>query len=320
LHHPILRPGEIEAENREARQALLTLLKQVPRNKWVSFSAFALFLYRLNPLFLQKKQRFYTMPHWWLEKQAGRPLRPLQKAEWQQAEQYYLAQLLNGPLRWWGICDVAYDADGHLIAFRMRSDVALFSGEAGFEQGVEESDMRAESPQNGASIAGAIEVIDKETLLVDCSVKSWPALELLERFAVAAGVRTGKLCYQLQPAVLGEAISRREPSDDLLAFLRMMQQQYSDEQREAMLAMLERRINNYGRVRVYTGVTLLETADMQAMRELLAVTSIDGQVVHEITPTLLILKRAGAEQIYEELKKRGQAPLLHEEDVFYGAE
>ncbi|MBO0783507.1 MAG: hypothetical protein J2P37_32245, partial [Ktedonobacteraceae bacterium] len=76
LHHPILRPGELDAENREARQSLLALLSQVPAGQWVSFPSFARFVYRLNPLFLQKRQHLFSTPHWWLERTEGRPLRP----------------------------------------------------------------------------------------------------------------------------------------------------------------------------------------------------------------------------------------------------
>jgi hypothetical protein len=48
-------------------------------------------------------------------------------------------------------------------------------------------------------------------------------------------------------------------------------------------------------------------------------TALDEQVVQTIHPTLHVVKKSGAEQIMDELKKRGQPALLHDEDV-YGAE
>ena len=72
-------------------------------------------------------------------------------------------------------------------------------------------------------------------------------------------------------------------------------------------------------MRLYTGVTLLETADTLVMRELAATTSLQGQIVQTIHPTLLILKQAGAERMIEDLKRRGQSPLLHNKG-FYGSE
>ncbi len=66
LNLPALRSGELEAENSEARQFLLALLAEAPLEQWISFPAFARFVYRLNPLFLQKRQRLYSSPHWWI--------------------------------------------------------------------------------------------------------------------------------------------------------------------------------------------------------------------------------------------------------------
>src|SRR5205823_13490916 len=119
LNHPLLRPGELEAENREARQTLVALIAQAPLNQWISFPPFARFIYRLNPTFLQKRQRLFPSPHWWLEQEEGRPLQPAQMGDWMRAEGHYLARLLRGPLHWWGISDLALSGDGRLLAFRL---------------------------------------------------------------------------------------------------------------------------------------------------------------------------------------------------------
>ncbi|HEY7414587.1 MAG TPA: hypothetical protein VH593_05305, partial [Ktedonobacteraceae bacterium] len=119
LNFPVLRVGELDAENRDALRSLLSLLAQVPPLQWVSFSAFARFVWRLHPLFLQRKQRQYASPHWWIERERGRPLHPLRVQEWFQAEALYLSRLLCGPLSWWGACDVALNQDGRLLAFRL---------------------------------------------------------------------------------------------------------------------------------------------------------------------------------------------------------
>jgi hypothetical protein len=42
-------------------------------------------------------------------------------------------------------------------------------------------------------------------------------------------------------------------------------------------------------------------------------TSIEKQIIRHIHPTLMLIRKQGGEQLVEELKKRGQAPLLHEE-------
>jgi hypothetical protein len=308
LQVPIIRPGELVAENSEARQSLLAILAQTPVGQWVGFPSFAVFVYRLLPLFLQRRQRLYSSPHWWIEQESGRPLRPLQRNEWLRAEGYYLARFLSGPLHWWGLCDLARSSDGRLLAFRLTPQAATlfeknFFAPASLVEGVQD-----QSP--------ALEIVNTTDLLVPCTFIHWPDIEVLELFTESAGVHDGRLLYRLTPGALASALRRGHSPLHLLSLLRSLP---SESMLEAMISQIERWYASYGRIRVYTGVTLLETADTLVMRELAATTSLEDQLVRPIQPTLFVLKKSGAERVVEELKRRGQAPLLHDED-FYGAE
>ena len=77
----------------------------------------------------------------------------------------------------------------------------------------------------------------------------------------------------------------------------------------------EQWLTGYSRVRLYTGVTLLETVDVAVMREVVATTSLEESIVQNIHPTLCIVKPHTIGHIVEELKQRGQSPLLHDEDL-----
>jgi hypothetical protein len=313
LNVPVMRAGELEAENSEARQSVLALLAQVPLNQWVSFQGFARFMYRLVPLFLQKRQRLFSSPHWWLEVEEGRPLRPLTRGEWLQAESRYLARLLSGPLHWWGICDIAATQNGQLLAFRLTDMAAwLFNNQAIEEEA---------SVQNYHDLIESLDIVDSEEMLVTCSSRAWPLIEIMETFTEAAGVKQNRLCYRLTPKVLGKALSHGHHPAQFLELLRHRAEHTSQPTaaQTQMLDQLERWIASYGRARLYTGVTLLETADSMVMRELVATTSLDQQIVQPIHPTLLILKKTGTERIIDDLKRRGQPPLLHDEEM-YGAE
>src|SRR5260370_32863863 len=74
----------------------------------------------------------------------------------------------------------------------------------------------------------------------------------------------------------------------------------------------QNRVGSYGRARLYADAPLLETADQLVLRELFATTSLDGQIVRPIHPTLHILKKQAVERLIDELKRRGQVPLLHD--------
>jgi hypothetical protein len=319
LNFPLLRAGELDTENRDARQTLLSLLTQVPSLQWVSFPAFARFVWRLHPLFLQRKQRQYAAPHWWIERERGHPLQPLRVQEWFQAEALYLSRLLCGPLCWWGACDVALDQDGRLLAFRL-TPVARWLFQNVYGDGeLDEIKVGQDYHPPVNPLESELAIVGAEEVRVACRAALWPAIAVLEAFAQAAGVHGEYLRYFVTPKALGEALSKGKQPSRLAHLLRPVAERLAQPGPLRMVEQLERWIASYGHTRLYTGVTLLETVDTVVMRELSVTTALDEQVVQTIHPTLRVVKRSGVEQIMDELKKRGQPALLHDEDV-YGAE
>ncbi len=305
LNQPALRTGELEIENRDARQTFVTLLTQAPTDQWINFSAFARFVYRLNPAFLQRRQRQFPSPHWWIEQDEGRPLSPAQLSDWMRAESRYLTQLLQGPLHWWGFCDVALSPDERLVAFRLTPLANSFL-----------NGIPMDAPLIAPETSPIIDVTEAGDLFIPCTFANWPLIELIERFAEVKGVHAAQLCYRLTPGSLNEAFSRGESPTILLALLhRAAEYQHSIAPHSPLarlLTQLERRVASYGRVRLYTDASLLEAADQQVLRELSATTSLNEQVVRPIHPTMLILKKNAIESLMDELKRRGQVPLLHD--------
>jgi hypothetical protein len=306
---PALRVGEIEVENSEARQMLIALLAKVPLNQWVNFAAFARFVFRLNPTFLQKRHNLYSSPAWWFEQEEGRTLHPTQLNDWLQVEGCYIARLLRGPLFWWGICDLALSNSGQLLAFRLTPLAGLLV------HGKRQSANNRKENITGSDHDTPLLLSETGDILVSSNATAWPLVELLENFAEIAGVQQGRLRYRLTATSLGQALSHGLQPATLLQLLH----KYTQPSMTLLLAQLERRIKNYGRVRLYTDVTLLEVADTSVIRELTATTPLEEQVVRTIQPTLLILKKPGAERLVQEMKRRGQVPLIHEEED-YGAE
>lgn len=305
LNQPALRRGELEQENSEARQELLALLVQVPIGRWVNFASFARFVYRLHPTFLQRRQRLFPSPHWWIEQQEGRPLHPSQLSDWLRAEGRYLAYLIQGPLHWWGICDLAFSADGQLLAFRLAPLASLlFHGIPPATLEEEGTIPQADRP--------ALTVSEQGDLLIPCHIASWPLLSCVENFAEGAGVQHEQLSYRLTPRSLGEAIERGNDPRELLALLERSHAESEDNALRQLVNGLERRIARYGRVRLYTNAALLQTADASVMQQLAAITSLEEQALRSLHSNLLLLKKSGVERLLEDLKRRGQIPLLHE--------
>ena len=302
LNQPDLRRGELEQENNEARQEVLGLLAQIPVGEWINFSAFARFLYRLHPTFLQRRQRLFPSPHWWIEQEEGRPLHPAQLSDWLRAEGRYLASLIQGPLHWWGICDLAISTGEQLLAFRLTPLApSLFHDHAPEIERVISPPARP-----------ALTVSPRGDLLIPCRADNWPLIACVEEFAESRGIQDEMLLYCLSASSLSEAMRQRRDPRKLLDLLDLSSAS-EDVSLHQLFESIERRVANYGHVRLYTDVSLLQTADTTVMQQLAAITSLDQQMVRPLSPTLLLLKKQGTERLLEELKRRGQVPLLHDE-------
>ncbi len=225
--------------------------------------------------------------------------------DWMRAEGHYLARLLRGPLHWWGISDLALSGEGRLLAFRLTPMADLLLN------GIQPSEQA--DVQNDQVSTSFLDVLETGELLVSCTPGGWPLIELIEDFAETSGVRSERL---LAPRSVAEALSRGQRPTALIQLLQQLAQdeEQTDTPLVRLLAQLERWTANYGRVRLYTGVSLLEVTDTLVMRELSATTSVEEQVVRAISPTRMILKKQGTERIVEDLKRRGHVPLLHEKE------
>ena len=150
---------------------------------------------------------------------------------------------------------------------------------------------------------------DQGELSILSSAENWPVIELIESFAEVQGVQAGRLSYRLTPKSLGEALHRGEVFAPLLDLLHRVVDASGVENSSMASALyqLERRIAHYGRVRLYTDVTLLEVADTLTMRELGATTSIEKQIAHRIHPTLVLLNKQGGEQLVEAARSNATA-------------
>ena len=136
-----------------------------------------------------------------------------------------------------------------------------------------------------------------------------------------AGIQRGLLAYRISAKAFGLALGRGLRPFVLLRLLRLAAETKAvSNTKQAQLftqiaAQLERWFEGYSRVRLYTGVTLLETVDAAVMREVVTTTSLEEAVVQNIHPTLCIVKPNKIGHIVDELKQRGQSPLLHDEDL-----
>ncbi|BCL81505.1 hypothetical protein ccbrp13_39700 [Ktedonobacteria bacterium brp13] len=317
LNVPVVRQGEIEEENREARLALLALFALTPAGPWINFQGFVRFVYRLTPHFLQQRQRLYSSPHWWFEREPGRALKPLNFADWQRAELLYIRNLLVGPLTWWGLCDCVYSAQGQLIAFRLTDIAARLLHR-------ESNSLARATTASQAEPADPLllRCLAPDEVVLPCARSAWSALTVLEACAEPAGINGADLVYHLIPGAFAAALSRGDQrARELLTLLHAAadNEEVADGPLHTLALQVEQWLANYGRVRIYTGVTLLEVADTTVLREVNAHTNLEDQVVQQLQPTIHLLKKSAVRRLVDDVKRHGLSPLVHDEDS-YGAE
>jgi len=267
--HAAFRPAAIAAEVAGARRFVLQLLAHAEPGAWYALDDFAALAWRLDPLFLRGRQHTYATPAWWLERAEGarRPLRTSVREEWMAGEGAYLRLLLSGPLRWWGALDLARDAGGPPVAFRMTPFGRFLL-----------DDGRGEPPEGSdgieAALAGAWGPPALPTLEGDLAVQPLAAgaglLDAIERWARPMAARGGRLIYALAPDLVCAAFDRDASPEELPERLRAAGGQAGG--RVAGLAA--RRLGEwraaYGRTRIAEGWALLEARDEPTLVEALA--------------------------------------------------
>ena len=89
-----------------AQRALLKFLQVVPAGVWISFDSFSQQVSLWAPELLRPR--------------AAQALPPVQK--WSDYERPFITESVQGPFHWLGACDIALDAAGQAIAFRVSAD------------------------------------------------------------------------------------------------------------------------------------------------------------------------------------------------------
>jgi len=153
-------------------------------------------------------------------------------------------------------------------------------------------------------------------LPVESRPDAWPLdrtrSRILQKWLAPANDR---LCYRFAPKSLAEALGRGQKPGNLLEFLWThcaRRREKSDSHRASYQATraLDRQLWRA----TYTGVSLMEVADNLVMRELSATTSVEQIADDTIGRRRRFPKTGRGTWAVEDLKRRGQSPLLHEEE------
>ena len=284
-------PLELIEEMALARQFVGRLCVPLDPLAWYSWKSFAESVRDLRADFLHTfsdeqtwfftaakthhRYQFHSTPHW---DAAYRPV---------------LAAMIEGPLRWFGAVELAYDGK-ELAAFQVTPLGAwLFSeAKAGSYTGT------APAEEAGAE---AIRWLDDSTLRLRATSDAVRVMPLVRAFADP----TREL---LTFRVSNESLARAFEKGIAVAEIAAKFAEMGAPVPSALHAHMDALEANYGRVHLYDHLTVLELADDMALRELLAGTSLSQYIVHQFSPRVVIVREEGVDELANELVKKGYTP------------
>jgi hypothetical protein len=285
-----------------ARRFVTRLLTRLEPNRWYEWQSFADYLRELRADFLHTAT---TEEAWFLAPlQAQQTYLAQYPESWNKAHRPILATMLEDALRWFGAVEPGYVAK-KLAAFQITPlGEWLLTTPDKNERGLL-TEGKSGTPLVLASAAEesaeAVTWLDAETFRVRARVDTAQLVVLARTFADPTRER---LVFRVSNATLARAFEQGITTAEIT--------QKFVEAGAPLPAPLSERLAaleaNYGRVRVYERLTLLELADDLALRELLAGTSLGARVVHQFSPRLVVLKDEDVDELVNELVKKGYTP------------
>jgi hypothetical protein len=289
-------------EDATVRRFLSLLLARAARKDgpWYSVDSLLDLLWELVPDLLGSGQTHAG--GWWFTdgKRGDVRLKLDQREDWQRVWKPLVTALITGPMRWLGLTEIAARGD-ELIAFRVRPWAATLAGQvveeeapAGREPLTVEMDRRAGVPVVTVP-AGSSDIGDRS---------------LLARVGRLVEASPGGLRYQLLPAHLQIAFDDGLQGPDLIQALTA---QAGGTLPQEVRTTLERWWNDFGTVRLYDELALIELSDDILLRELLATTSLDRALIQSFSARVIAVDPSMVDALVAELTRAGHTPRVIED-------
>lgn len=242
---------------------------------------------------LESDSRQWLGPGWWLAwRQDQRELHRGNEQDWDTAQGGILCILLQGPLYWIGLVDLALEGN-QLHAFRPRGLYDWVWDRSG-------SEAELITAQPSLSVDEAT-----RTIVVHPASVPPQAHTLLGRVARLESTLPGYFVYRLDAHVTHATFEHGETLADLRAA-------WEHVMPVPMPAMVDKAISewwsHYGQVRLYEGLALIELEDDVTLRELEASTSIGAHIVARLSPRLVLVRDGDVDVLLQELSARGLTP------------
>ena len=211
---------------------------------------------------------------------------------WQSTYGGLLASMISGPLVWLGGIRLAH-GDG-VDAFQLNSLGRYLLGHYP-QLNANNSDMRPLTVSDDLDVRVQLGRVDADVH------------DFLGLFAELVEAESDVFRYRITPQQLNSAFENGVALGDVLGFLERVSGAAVP---ITASRLLTRWYEDYGTIRLYQDLTVIEFADDYALKELVNTTSLGDAVIHELSPRLVVIDPQSVEVLVAEMQKKGYTPKL----------
>jgi hypothetical protein len=281
---------QVLAQLADSRKMLMYQVRRQPAGRWTDFETF---LERARHL-PNTISAFTTSAPWFFELN-GHKLDLARLDDWKAFYGIFVEAVLNGPLRWQGLVEIAYQKKKP-AAFRLTEFGAAMLLQS----------IPYQFPSSGSPLP-ALEYAPDGSLVLHVESAGGELLKLLGLLGEAHLSSNSAIAYQVSPAGAANAFAAGWSYDRVVSILQ-----------EAAGAPLPPELSNslqkwwrdYGSLQIYEDIALMELADDHALNELLASTSLSRYLLYRFNPRLVAVRPEGIELLREEMVKKGYTPKI----------
>jgi hypothetical protein len=279
---------------------LLRIAKDDIEGRWYDLPSWLDLLWTLTPDLLGRGAT--TVGEWWFRGTSGSDgrLNLEDRAGWQEIWEPLIQSMLLGPMTWLGLVETTRRQDGTL-SFRPRPEVAAL---------LEERPEEHVSPSEPSLSLGVDPSSGAPEVLVPAGYSDLLLHTLLLEVADLAEISSAGLRYRLSRQRAQDAFEGGITGHDLL---RILAERAGGGVPVDVRAVVDSWWKNYGNIRLYDDLTLVEFDDDILLQEFLVTSSLHGSLVDVLTPRLVAIDPATIRPLLGEMERLGYTPRVVED-------
>ena len=293
LRHPyrVCMPRQHSESLEHLRRGCIRLIRRLPTERWVDLDRFVALVGASQPQLIDPSLNGSGLG---LAPRDGHEIQALDKAEaWSALGEPVLRFVLEGPMRWLGLIELARDGQGRAMALRPGPVASRVLGQTPSER------LPAEAPTwSNRGDVGRLrpDLSNAEQVRL---LSEWCRIELEDDGRLRFEPDRGRLLASLEAGANPIAsLARLRAAGAIPA---------------SLAVRLEAWCDAWGQANAYPGLSLIEFAEASLSRELLASASLAGHILYRVGETRWLVEDAVVPAVLAALERAGQHPRIVDE-------